>query len=191
MFLLIQNPEVNSSYYFTYFTFHNVSINTENPDVSGVDFQNFTFHDVSINTLSSTHSKSRVVPLHSTMFLLIQKTGSATITATYLFTFHDVSINTSRQYQEAQYLLDFTFHDVSINTGRAKFYPAKFLSLHSTMFLLIPSRSSCFLRGLCSLHSTMFLLIPKLSKEYEFPELTFTFHDVSINTIFNIFIPFA
>ena len=50
MFLLIQNPEVNSSYYFTYFTFHNVSINTENPDVSGVDFQNFTFHDVSINT---------------------------------------------------------------------------------------------------------------------------------------------
>ena len=72
MFLLIQNPEVNSSYYFTYFTFHNVSINTENPDVSGVDFQNFTFHDVSINTLSSTHSKSRVVPLHSTMLLLIQ-----------------------------------------------------------------------------------------------------------------------
>ena len=115
MFLLIQNPEVNSSYYFTYFTFHNVSINTENPDVSGVDFQNFTFHDVSINTLSSTHSKSRVVPLHSTMFLLIQKTGSATITATYLFTFHDVSINTSRQYQEA-----------SIS-----------LTLHSTMFLLI------------------------------------------------------
>ena len=33
------------------FTFHNVSINTENPDVSGVDFQNFTFHDVSINTM--------------------------------------------------------------------------------------------------------------------------------------------
>lgn len=51
MFLLIQNPEVNSSYYFTYFTFHNVSINTENPDVSGVDFQNFTFHDISINTV--------------------------------------------------------------------------------------------------------------------------------------------
>ena len=113
MFLLIQNPEVNSSYYFTYFTFHNVSINTENPDVSGVDFQNFTFHDVSINTLSSTHSKSRVVPLHSTMFLLIQKTGSATITATYLFTFHDVSINTL--------LLPLL----------------QFQTLHSTMFLLV------------------------------------------------------
>ena len=51
MFLLIQKTEVNSSYYFTYFIFHNVSINTENQDVSGVDFQNFTFHDVSINTV--------------------------------------------------------------------------------------------------------------------------------------------
>ena len=85
------------------------------------------------------------------------------------FTFHDVSINTPTNFVFLSSGYPFTFHDVSINTGRAKFYPAKFLSLHSTMFLLIP----------------------KLSKEYEFPELTFTFHDVSINTIFNIFIPFA
>ena len=102
------------------------------------------------------------------------------------FTFHDVSINTPTNFVFLSSGYPFTFHDVSINTGRAKFYPAKFLSLHSTMFLLIPSRSSCFLRGLCSLHSTMFLLIPKLSKEYEFPELTFTFHDVSINTLFSV-----
>ena len=94
MFLLIQNPEVNSSYYFTYFTFHNVSINTENPDVSGVDFQNFTFHDVSINTLSSTHSKSRVVPLHSTMLLLIPKLSKEYEFPELTFTFHNVSINT-------------------------------------------------------------------------------------------------
>ncbi len=72
MFLLIQNPEVNSSYYFTYFTFHNVSINTENPDVSGVDFQNFTFHDASINTDNQMHE----------------------VDAYCIFTFHDVSINT-------------------------------------------------------------------------------------------------
>ena len=64
MFLLIQNPEVNSSYYFTYFTFHNVSINTENPDVSGVDFQNFTFHDVSINTGFWNCKNYRVLPLY-------------------------------------------------------------------------------------------------------------------------------
>ena len=120
------------------FTFHNVSINTENPDVSGVDFQNFTFHDVSINTLSSTHSKSRVVPLHSTMFLLIQKTGSATITATYLFTFHDVSINTLSGNSLVDSADSFTLHDVSINTLRRCPAVLQLLhTLHSTMFLLI------------------------------------------------------
>ena len=50
------------------------------------------------------------------MFLLIQKTGSATITATYLFTFHDVSINTMRCIPFAR----------------------TYASLHSTMLLLIP-----------------------------------------------------
>ena len=182
MFLLIQNPEVNSSYYFTYFTFHNVSINTENPDVSGVDFQNFTFHDVSINTLSSTHSKSRVVPLHSTMFLLIQKTGSATITATYLFTFHDVSINTSRQYQEAQYLLDFTFHDVSINTGVTSRTAFLKHPLHSTMFLLILMWSCLLLCVSCSLHSTMFLLILR--------QISFFYHpDIPLHSTMFLLIP--
>ena len=33
------------------FTFHNVSINTENPEVRGVNFQNLKFHDISINTM--------------------------------------------------------------------------------------------------------------------------------------------
>ena len=100
------------------------------------------------------------ITLHSTMFLLIQKTGSATITATYLFTFHDVSINTSRQYQEAQYLLDFTFHDVSINTGVTSRTAFLKHPLHSTMFLLILRQISFFYHPDIPLHSTMFLLIP-------------------------------
>ena len=45
------DTEIDCEVLFMSFTFHNVSINTENPDVSGVDFQNFTFHDVSINTM--------------------------------------------------------------------------------------------------------------------------------------------
>ena len=45
-----------------------------------------------------------------------RKTGSATITATYLFTFHDVSINTMRCIPFAR----------------------PYASLHSTMLLLIP-----------------------------------------------------
>ena len=115
------------------------------------------------------------------MFLLIHITMKQIELDDLYFTFHDVSINTSRQYQEAQYLLDFTFHDVSINTGRAKFYPAKFLSLHSTMFLLI----RCYCHCRCCNSK---LYIPRCFYYYtneEFKEgfeLFFTFHDVSINT---------
>ena len=53
----------------------------------------------------------------------------------------------------------FTFHDVSINTGFSFVTEAMFLSLHSTMFLLI--QVTLYLNG---------------------GNLNFTFHDVSINT---------
>lgn len=51
MFLLILAGTLKTGQSNPDFTFHNVSINTENPDVSGVDFQNFIFHDISINTV--------------------------------------------------------------------------------------------------------------------------------------------
>ena len=95
--------------------------------------------------------------LHSTMFLLIQKTGSATITATYLFTFHDVSINTL--------LLPLL----------------QFQTLHSTMFLLIPleyktlAPSSVFTFHDVSINTA-------LSAGAGGGVCFFTFHDVSINT---------
>ena len=117
------------------------------------------------------------------MFLLIQKTGSATITATYLFTFHDVSINTMYQtdltsrihlpLHSTMFLLIhitmkqielddlyFTFHDVSINTGVTSRTDFLKHPLHSTMFLLILRQISFFYHPDIPLHSTMFLLIP-------------------------------
>ena len=117
--------------------------------------------------------------LHSTMFLLIQKTGSATITATYLFTFHDVSINTLLlpllQFQtlhSTMFLLIqssnlvfsscricFTFHDVSINTSTVRRWK-------STQNLYIPR---CF-----------YLYMSRMTNWSM--EIHFTFHDVSINT---------
>ena len=54
-----------------YFTFHNVSINTD------IDWGNkeviiyFTFHNVSINTQEATDCGPFHTSLHSTMFLLI------------------------------------------------------------------------------------------------------------------------
>ena len=99
----------------------------------------------------------------------------------------------------------FTFHDVSINTISPLFAISTYSSLHSTMFLLIrhllpenqstiPSlHSTMFLLILCScisyseyyksLHSTMFLLIRKAGTARR-RGLSFTFHDVSINTLF-------
>ena len=160
MFLLIQNPEVNSSYYFTYFTFHNVSINTENPDVSGVDFQNFTFHDVSINTLSSTHSKSRVVPLHSTMLLLIQ-------------IIRCMKLMLIASLHSTMFLLIPGFC-VRLRIQKN--------ALHSTMFLLILQAIVDLIKTFSSLHSTMFLLIQSSNLVFSSCRICFTFHDVSINT---------
>ena len=66
------------------------------------------------------HTRNQLIwsiwPLHSTMFLLIRFKGFYIVYDNYIFTFHDVSINTTYQYD----------------------YFRAFLSLHSTMFLLIP-----------------------------------------------------
>ena len=56
-----------------------------------------------------------------------------------------------------------------------------FLSLHSTMFLLIPDRFSIFLHHRLTLHSTMFLLILAFLLNFLY-NISFTFHYVSINT---------
>ena len=72
-------------------------------------------------------------------------------------------------------VINFTFHDVSINTLLVRKLLKLQLSLHSTMFLLIPG---C-LPGLyilhLPLHSTMFLLIPVVysSLQYRYNLTTF------------------
>ena len=140
------------------FTFHNVSINTMYFCRKKVMGTVFTFHNVSINTLvceydftyfRALHSTmfllipfkaiwSHVSPctLHSTMFLLIPVRSSLTATL-ILFTFHNVSINTLIPGVTVLVGCNFTFHNVSINTHRSRTLLKPFLSLHSTMFLLI------------------------------------------------------
>ena len=53
------------------FTFHNVSINTNGLCDGFYSMNNFTFHNVSINTKRMEEMDWDLVPLHSTMFLLI------------------------------------------------------------------------------------------------------------------------
>ena len=76
------------------FTFHNVSINTHAPFEDFLLYFLFTFHNVSINTIFILLFSFCFLPLHSTMFLLIQKTNSGHGGTVLYFTFHNVSINT-------------------------------------------------------------------------------------------------
>ena len=59
-----------------------------------------------------------IIPLHSTMFLLIQEAAPARKRQYSCFTFHNVSINTKKH--DNYYVAGpvFTFHNVSINTYR-------------------------------------------------------------------------
>ena len=56
------------------------------------------------------------------------------------------------------------------------------VTLHSTMFLLIPDFSDQLKSMNDPLHSTMFLLILYGSRKFNFTHY-FTFHNVSINTV--------
>ena len=56
-----------------------------------------------------------------------------------IFTFHNVSINTDIDWGNKEVIIYFTFHNVSINTQEATDCGPFHTSLHSTMFLLIPS----------------------------------------------------
>ena len=53
------------------FTFHNVSINTQESTFNPALVEIFTFHNVSINTASPYAIQINETNLHSTMFLLI------------------------------------------------------------------------------------------------------------------------
>ena len=62
--------------------------------------------------------------------------------------------------------------------------------LHSTMFLLIRNHISRYINTLFYLHSTMFLLIRKFVHVVYIPKKEFTFHNVSINSRYLIFLIF-
>ena len=118
MFLLIllRRPKCRPD---CFFTFHYVSINTGICASSFVNPILFTFHYVSINTTTPNFFKSSISH----------------------FTFHYVSINTCRVFCIASTTSFFTFHYVSINTMCIWILPDGYRTLHSTMFLLILTKT--------------------------------------------------
>ena len=94
MFLLIPGRCPSASGIFSAFTFHYVSINTTENDMT--DYQCGTLHSTMF-LLIRNHQKHRQFKrysLHSTMFLLILSTVHLKFLPSNLFTFHYVSINT-------------------------------------------------------------------------------------------------
>ena len=108
MFLLIR-CSIILQHFTRLFTFHNVSINTDNGTDNDSERTSFTFHNVSINTHLVAHKKEIFISLHSTMFLLIRA----------------VELSFNRHY------LHFTFHNVSINTVHSVSY----LTRHSDLYI--------------------------------------------------------
>ena len=84
----------------------------------------------------------------------------------------------------------FTFHNVSINSDFCDRTRPRGLYLHSTMFLLILLVLSFVLYFHLNLHSTMFLLIRPATTQSCLSIITFTFHNVSINSRYLIFLIF-
>ena len=60
------------------FTFHNVSIKSRFSSLFKTNDFTFTFHDVSIKSIERYERNARRIPLHSTMFLLNQRTSTRT-----------------------------------------------------------------------------------------------------------------
>ena len=129
-------------------------------DVRKCSVRHFTFHDVSINTFHIPLKTSGYTPLHSTMFLLIRGLYS-TISCVNL------------PLHSTMFLLILVSCFSSCALSR---------TLHSTMFLLIPPPRTDIVNTLSPLHSTMFLLILSATVQFHDYFISFTFHDVSINT---------
>ena len=159
MFLLIlsvSEPLVDGPF----FTFHNVSINTDLIKILKLGQKYFTFHNVSINTFNRLVLCLGVVPLHSTMFLLIRK-----------------------DYQHV-FIICRTLHSTMFLLILASVtFPILICpSLHSTMFLLIPAPSpsakSC--KFIFTFHNVSINTRSLINALYA--SINFTFHNVSINT---------
>ena len=114
--------------------------------------------------LCTGYSTQLISALHSTMFLLIQYPAFSTLRSRFSLTFHNVSINTDNNVDNKM-IEDLTLHSTMflLIPGRESFFRYSFHALHSTMFLLILIRSVHILVSDPSLHSTMFLLIRQWS----------------------------
>ena len=119
----------------------------------------FTFHNVSINTMDGQMSLFDLLYLHSIMFLLIRPTRL--VQPDFYLYLHSIMflLILSLASCTVAFAVLFTFHNVSINTGLQIPHLRRLSYLHSIMFLLIPRADMLNNFPMIYLHSIMFLLI--------------------------------
>ena len=144
------------------FTFHHVSIKTATSSDAWYTMFVFTFHHVSIKTKHSL----------GVSFLIL------------IFTFHHVSIKTPCDSSFYKICRSFTFHHVSIKTYDGLPVWDDDLHSHSTMYLLKPAPYTSAPTFVVHSHSTMYLLKRCYCTGSIFFVPSFTFHHVSIKTIY-------
>ena len=117
------------------FTFHYVSIKSF-PPLPNINLNvTFTFHYVSIKSSRSFSKPSRLINLHSTMYLL-NRAALMIKVLLIVFTFHYVSIKSGTCHIMIIVLKIFTFHYVSIKSYEGNKVYDFMANLHSTMYLL-------------------------------------------------------
>ena len=186
------------------FTFHNVSISTGVLSHSVTNTSTFTFHNVSISTTERPQILPAQPPLHSTMYLFLPRTyllmsclwhtlhstmylflpwgQQLLFTHSTSFTFHNVSISTQCRHGHDRRKSNFTFHNVSISTCQKPCTAVNQQTLHSTMYLFLPS--SLLIIVTAQAHFTFHNVSISTSYNGQTMKLlcAFTFHNVSIST---------
>ena len=121
MFLLNRGSSVSVPIKTYTFTFHYVSIKSQDIGAKQTFYDKFTFHYVSIKSAKMLHLQKHRYDLHSTMFLL--NLSSKWICAIYITYLHSTMflLNRVRPFCITQTVRVFTFHYVSIkSTSTAK-----------------------------------------------------------------------
>ena len=124
-----------------------------------------TFHSVYISTGACWFNMFTIIPLHSTLFILVRQASSSSISS--FVTLHStLFILVLWGPHTAAYKYNSTFHSVYISTRtRQSLQPSTSPTLHSTLFILVPNGRSPIAQSRCSLY------IPLCLYQYPFAEL--------------------
>ena len=141
-----------------------------------------TFHSVYISTLTEISDACIILPLHSTLFILVLLRFRVSGFVFIISTFHSVYISTV--FNTVIAFFKVPLHStlfILVHPARLRKYKPE-LTLHSTLFILVLVSIQIQLPKNPPLHSTLFILVRNLQSSSCIPQNS-TFHSVYISTL--------